>query len=440
MRHVTPRSRVGIALLVALGATSLAAGQGPARPTSAPGTSAAAALPIAPVPAWPGWGGPSRTFHVAQPGLRWTGAAPRTAWRRDLGDGYSTIVGDPRSIYAMWRKDDRTLVVAALDAATGTPRWARELDDTITSQNFVDYGKGPNSTPLLHDGRLYLATHEGRLCALDAATGRTAWTRELWKELRGTFRDVGYSASPLLVDGRIIMPVGGRGQALVAFDAGTGATVWASGDFGNAMSSPILIDLDGERQIVAFLVEGVAGFDARSGAPRWFHAHKTDFDVNAATPVWDAASHTVVVSSAYGRGARGIRLARQGTATTATEAWFNNRFRVHHGNMILIGAHVFGSSGDFGPAPLTAVNAASGQIAWQDRHFPKVSLVHLGDRTLLLDEDGRLAIVTLDATGLKVLQEASVTTKLSWSAPTLIGTRLYVRDRKSLVALDLDRS
>jgi hypothetical protein len=60
--------------------------------------------------------------------------------------------------------------------------------------------------------------------------------------------------------------------------------------------------------------------------------------------------------------------------------------------------------------------------------------------TLVLDEDGHLAIVTLDATGLQVLQETSVTTKLSWSAPPLIGTRLYVRDRRSLVALDLDRS
>jgi outer membrane protein assembly factor BamB len=446
-----PRLRVRawcVAAVAIAGSFSVAADQAAVRPTSAPHTSAPATSPAAPANAtspfprtvdWPGWGGPAGNFVVAAPGLRWQGSAPRQAWRRDLGDGYSTVVGDAAAIYTMARKDDRTLSVLALDPATGAPRWTRDLEDTVTPQMFTDYGKGPNSTPLLAGRRLFVVTPQGRLCALDAATGRTIWTRELWKELRGTFRDVGYSASPLLVDGRIVLPVGGRGQALVAFDADTGATAWQSGDYGNAMASPLLIDLDGERQIVMFLVEGVAGFEATTGAPRWFSPHKTDFDVNAATPVWHAASRTIVISSAYGNGARGIRLTRQGTTTTAREVWHNRRLRVHHGNMLVLGNHVYGSSGDFGPAPLTAVDVETGALAWQDRRFPKVTMVHLGDRTMLLDEDGRLAIATLAPGGLTVHQEASVTTKLSWSAPTLIGNRVYVRDRRTLVALDLDR-
>jgi outer membrane protein assembly factor BamB len=388
--------------------------------------------------AWPGWGGPSGTFQIARPGLRWSGTAPRVAWRRALGDGYSTIVGDAATIFTMARTDDRTIAVAALDAATGTPRWTRSLDDAITAQDFVKYGKGPNSTPLVADGTLYLVTLHGRLCALDAATGRTRWTRELWQELHGTFRDVGYSASPLLVDGRIVLPVGGKGQALMAFDARTGATVWRAGDYGAAMASPLLIDLDGERQVVMFLVEGVAGFDAATGAERWFHPHKTSYDVNAATPAWHAPSRTLVVSSAYDHGARGIRLTRLGGRTTAAEAWFNRRLRVHHGILLVVGNHVYGSSGDFGPSPLTALDVVTGQLAWQSRHFPKVTMVHAGDRTILLDEDGRLALVTLAPTGMTVLQEASVATTLAWSAPTLIGRRLYVRDRTQLIALDLE--
>ena len=389
--------------------------------------------------AWPGWGGPSGTFHVAAPGLRWSGAQPRALWRRELGDGYSTVVGDASSVYTMARRDDRAIVVAALDAATGKPRWTRDIDDAIAPRDFVQYGKGPNSTPLVAGGTLYLVTHHGRLCALDAASGRTKWTRELWAELEGTFRDVGYSASPVLVEGRIVLPVGGPGQALMAFDAATGATAWKAGSYGNAMASPLLVDVDGERQIVMFLVEGVAGFAAATGAERWFHPHKTSYDVNAATPVWHAPSRTLVISSAYDHGARGIRLTRQGTTTTAKEAWFNRRLRVHHSNMLVIGNHVYASSGDFGPAPLTAIDVATGQLAWQSRHFPKVNMLHLGDRTILLDEDGRLAIVTLAPAGLTVHQEAPVLTRLAWSAPTLIGTRLYVRDRQTLVALALEQ-
>jgi outer membrane protein assembly factor BamB len=437
-----------VAAVAIAGLSSTAADQRAPRPTSVPRATNASPSPAGPANAasafprtasWPGWGGPAGNFVISAPGLRWQGNAPRQAWRRDLGDGYSTVVGDAQTVYTMARKDDRTVTVLALDAVSGAPRWTRDLEDTVTPQMFTDYGKGPNGTPLLAGRRLYVTTPQGRVSALDAASGRPIWTRELWKDLHGTFRDVGYSASPVMVDGRIVLPVGGRGQALVAFDAETGATAWQSGDYGNAMASPLVIDLDGERQIVMFLVEGVAGFEAVTGAPRWFAAHKTDYDVNAAAPVWHAASRTIVISSAYGNGARGIRLTRQGTTTTAREAWHNRRLRVHHGNMIVLGSHVYGSSGDFGPAPLTAVDVTSGEVAWQDRRFPKVTMVHLGDRTMLLDEDGRLAIVTLAPTGLTVHQEASVTTKLSWSAPTVIGTRVYVRDRKTLVALDLER-
>ena len=124
----------------------------------------------------------------------------------------------------------------------------------------------------------------------------------------------------------------------------------------------------------------------------------------------------------------------------ATEAWYTRRLRVHHGNMLVIGDHVYGSSGDFGPAPLTALEIATGKVAWQDRTFPKVNMIHTGDRTILLDEDGRLAFATLTPAGLRVLQQAPITTKLSWTAPTLIGTRLYVRDRKTLIALDLEQA
>jgi hypothetical protein len=39
--------------------------------------------------------------------------------------------------------------------------------------------------------------------------------------------------------------------------------------------------------------------------------------------------------------------------------------------------------------------------------------------------------------GFKVLAKAELLTNLSWTPPTLVGTRLYIRDRKSLMAVDL---
>jgi outer membrane protein assembly factor BamB len=410
--------------------------------------SAAFALTLMLVPAaadraeaqsWLQWGGPTRDFHLAANGLHWKGDAPRRAWSRDLGDGYSAVIGDAKRLYVAFRRGD-SLIASALDAATGKPQWERVLEGGPAPKMFLDYGSGPNATPALVGNRLFLPTFNGVFHALDTSTGKTLWTRELWRELHGTFRDVGYSSSPLVIRDLVILPVGGSGKAMVAFRQSDGTTAWTSGDLGNAMSSPILVDVDGESQIISLMVEGAAGFDPATGAQRWFHPHKTDYDVNATTPVWDAKSKTLIVSSAYGAGTRAIRLRREGGKTIATEAWYNRRLRVHHGNMLVIGDHVYGSSGDFGPAPLTALEIATGKVAWQDRTFPKVNMIHLGDRTILLDEDGRLAFANLTPAGLRVLQQAPITTKLSWTVPTLIGTRLYVRDRKTLIALDLEQT
>src|SRR4029453_2341230 len=97
---------------------------------------------------WPQWGGPTRDFHVPGVGLHWTGAAPARAWQRELGEGYSAIVGDARTLYAAWRRD-QTVVIAALDAGTGRPRWEQTLDDVLLPNMFLEYGRGPNSTPVV---------------------------------------------------------------------------------------------------------------------------------------------------------------------------------------------------------------------------------------------------------------------------------------------------
>jgi hypothetical protein len=119
------------------------------------------------------------------------------------------------------------------------------------------------------------------------------------------------------------------------------------------------------------------------------------------------------------------------------ELWFTPRLRVMFGNVLRLGGQYIGSSGDFGPSLLTAVDAKTGRVAWQDRTFGKANLVRSGDKVILLDEDGVLALVAPGPDGLSVLAKATVASATSWSAPTLVGTTLYVRDRKNIMALDL---
>jgi outer membrane protein assembly factor BamB len=254
----------------------------------------------------------------------------------------------------------------------------------------------------------------------------------------------GYSGSPLAYNNTIILTIGGPGHAVIALKPEDGSLLWAKNDFGNAPSSPVLINVQGQDQIVTFLNDGgsqrasgmVAGLDPNNGTLLWSHPHATSWDLNIALPVW-GEDNILVVSSAYGTGARGLRLTRNGNQTKVEELWFNNRMRIHHGTLVRVGDYVYGSSGDFGPAPLTAINAKTGEIKWQERAFPKASFVYADGKFIVLDEEGELSLATFSPEGPKVISKAAVLTSNAWTAPTLAGTKVYIRDRHTIVALNL---
>jgi outer membrane protein assembly factor BamB len=220
----------------------------------------------------------------------------------------------------------------------------------------------------------------------------------------------------------------------MAFRQSDGSTLWSKGEADNAYSSPILIRAAGREQVVSFMAKEVIGADAATGEPLWSVGHRTMHDIHAATPTWCEQDSVVVVSSGYDGGARGIRVGKD----AATEVWSHKRLRVHHTNMVCADGVVYGSSGDFGPAPMTAVEAKTGKVLWQDRAFAKASFVLAGHTLFVVDDDGTVAMATISREGMKVLGEAQLLRANAWTAPVVADSRLFVRDRHRLIALALD--
>ena len=73
----------------------------------------------------------------------------------------------------------------------------------------------------------------------------------------------------------------------------------------------------------------------------------------------------------------------------------------------------------------------------RDRSVTRATLLGVGDKLIILDEDGNLAIATPSATGLTVHAKAPVLGHTAWTVPTLVGTTLYLRDTRQIVAVDL---
>jgi outer membrane protein assembly factor BamB len=395
-------------------------------------------------PSWTQWGGPKRDFISDSKGLAsvWPASGPKKLWTRSLGDGHSSVLVENGRLYTMYRQVTRQPavsheeVVAALDAASGKTIWEFKYPAPTSGIQF-DQGLGPHSTPLIVGNRVFAASSRSELFALDKATGKRIWSHDFPKEFNAPLTARGYRGSPLLYNGTIIVTMGGPDQGVAAFDQATGKLAWKSGYFVWAPASPILIDVDKQPQLVVFGGDIVAGMDPANGRELWRHPHKTDWGLNITTPVWVADQHLLLVSSAYGVGTRALELRQSAGKTTATEKWHSQRMRVHIGTIIPLGEHAYASSGDFGPAFISAIDLKSGQIAWQDRNFARAQLLYADGKVIVLDEDGVLGLATVSPQGLQVLAKASVLQHLAWTPPTLVGTTLYVRDRQTISAFDL---
>lgn len=300
---------------------------------------------------WPQWGGPARNFVSQSKGLadKLPANGPGKLWSRALGDGHSSIVVDGNTLYTMYSKGELEFVIA-LEAGTGKTIWEHKYEAPTAG---MDYGNalGPHATPLIMGDFLYTAGALGKLHAFDKKTGKVAWSHDLWKEYGGTIIDSGYSCSPLGYKNTIILTVGGKGQTFVAFDRKDGSVVWKNQSFDLSPTSPIVIKVDGQDQLVAFLGKEIAGVDPNNGELLWSHPHVTEWGLNISMPVW-GEDNLLFVSSAYSGGSRVLKLARNGGKTSVTEVWFHRRLRVHHSTAIRIGDYIYASSGDFGPTAL----------------------------------------------------------------------------------------
>ncbi len=384
---------------------------------------------------WPQWGGPQRNFKVSSAELadRWPEQGPKRLWQRPLGDGYATIAVTDGKLITMYRKDGSEFTIC-LDAASGTTVWEQGQAVAVTPP-MEQFGAGPHATPLVDGAAVYSVGITGVLQCLDTNTGTVRWRHDLPEAFGMEVPGRGYSSSPIAYQNTIILPVGGKpGQALMAFDKTSGAPAWKGQDFGVTHSSPILIDFEHQPQLVVFMAEALAGVNPADGTLLWQHAHPTQFGANLATPVWDGRD-TLFCSAAYDSGSRCVKLVRQDGKTVAQEQWYSQKMRVHHGNVILEGGHAYGSSGDFGPAFFMCADLTTGKLNWRERGFAKATCVYAGGKMIILDQDGQLALATVDPQGMNVVSRCTVAEPYAWAAPTLVGSTLYLRDRKHIMAL-----
>jgi outer membrane protein assembly factor BamB len=386
---------------------------------------------------WLQWGGPRHDFTCDGTGLadQWPADGPRKIWTSEIGPGHSAIVTDGELLFTMCRRDDKDAIVA-YRAATGEKVWETQYDAPPKPDMLLEFGCGPHSTPLLVGDRLFTVGGLVHLRCLDKKTGRVLWGHDLMDEMGASHMQRGYGASPVAYGNLVILNIGGTDVGVAAFRQDTGEIAWKSEKFRGGYPTPLIVKINNEDHLIDALAADRVGLDPATGQTRW----KVTVDVQLAgimsSPVFIPPDR-VLFSCAYGGGTQLFRIKYKDGAYAAEEIWLQPKMKVMHGTLIHSGDYVYGSSGDFGPAFLMGLNLETGKVLWRDRSFAKATLLGLDGKLVILDEEGNLALAGPTPEGLNVQSQAKVLERLSWTVPTLVGTRMYLRDNRTIMALDL---
>lgn len=326
-------------------------------------------------------------------------------------------------------------VFRCLDAADGRELWMVRYP----APGRLDYGSSPRATPLVHDGLVYLYGAFGTLTCVELDSGRIVWRRELGREFPvGEKLAWGLAASPLIVDGRLIVNPGNREASLVALDPATGETRWQSPGKPPAFASFLPVSIAGRVQIIGYDRDSLGGWNPQTGERLWSLVPKRSGDFNVPTPlvVPTAAGLRLVVSS-ESNGTRSYRFDESGNIAARPEAEHFDLAPDTH-TPVVVGTRLFGIWGE-----LFCLDVADGlkeiYHAKDDAFIDYASIMASDDRLLITSQSGELLLVDAHADEFRVLNRLKLFEQDNGvlSHPALVGDRLYVRGSDRIVCLRL---
>ncbi len=384
---------------------------------------------------WPQWLGPTRD-NVSPATIAPWKDAPATLWRHPVGEGHSSPVVAGGRVYLHAKVKDRDEEeVIAWDAASGRELWRQATPRAPFSSIF---GLGPRATPAVSGEKLYTYGVTGVLTCWEAASGKKLWQVDTLKEFNAKNLFFGISCSPLIEGELLLLNVGGPGASIVAFKKETGEVAWKVLDDKASYSSPVALGKGKERQIVFLTQQGLVGVSPADGSLFWKFPLVDKLSESSTTPV---LTGDILIGSSVTYGSAGLKLETREGRPAFSEAWKNPKLTCYISTPVPVGReHVYMVTGTIIPpasATLRCVDAKSGKELWSKPGIGKYHAALLrtaGDKLLMLDDAGGLALLEPDAAEYKELARSKVSGP-TWAHPALADGRLFLRDDKSLLCL-----
>lgn len=377
---------------------------------------------------WPRWRGPEATGASSESRLRfdWTDPPP-VLWQAQVGTGFSSFAIAGGRVFTLGNADEKDTLFC-FDVESGALQWQASFDEPLDPNLFEG---GPTSTPLVHDGRVYTFSRQGRACCLDAATGAPVWERNVARELDLNVPGWGFASSPILHEGLLLLNAGSAGLALKPED---GAVVWKSDNSDDAgYATPVIAGPAASPVALILSGKSLNGVEPGSGKLLWQYRWITRYGINAADPL--LSGDRLFLSSGYGKGSALLQL----SSGEPKELWRSRELRNQLSPGIERADYVYAVDGDADEeTALKCLKIETGEVVWSEPDLGSATLIAAGDKLLILSEQGELLAVPASPGGFSPLARMPLLTGKCWTPPALANGLLYARNAAGdVVCVDL---
>jgi outer membrane protein assembly factor BamB len=391
--------------------------------------------------------GPDGTCGIDRVALDpdWQARPPRLVWRRPIGAGWSGFATCGDHAVTLEQRGDEE-IVSCRSATTGDVEWevaVRARHETVLG------GVGPRSTPTIRDGVVYATGATGWLHAIDGATGRVVWKKDVVADLGIDPADHaqavtwGRSASPLVTDEVVIVPGGGPlkkkeggAVALVAYDRSTGDRRWTAGGDQISYATPAILSIAGRETLVAVHEARVVGYDPATRVELWQFDWPGHSNSNATCSQAVAiGGRRLLVSKGYGEGAAVFELPDGGGEPR--ELWRQKSLlKTKFTNLAIHDGHAYGLSDGI----LECVRLDDGRRRWKGGRYGQGQVLRVGDLLLVQAESGDVVLVECNPA--KHVERATLAAIAgqTWNNLCLAGNRLLVRNAEEAACHELPLS
>lgn len=192
------------------------------------------------------------------------------------GVDQEVLTGDTGTAADVEESVEHSWRVLAFDRATGEALWQTEVGRGVPQTRRHLKASQANSTPVTDGGSVVAVFPTAGMAALDVETGKVRWHHDLGPLNASNFFDPddqwGFSSSPILYDGKVILQVDIFGGGyLAAWDLETGKQVWRTErDTATSWSTPTLLEgSDGKPDELIVNASSIRGYDPRTGDQLW---------------------------------------------------------------------------------------------------------------------------------------------------------------------------